>query len=58
MLSPQSIKNKLVFETIPEESKWMCNLAIELLDIRNENCKLPGFSQDEIEALLCFACTS
>ena len=56
--SAVNIKSKLIFEPIPDESMWICDLAGELLDIRNGKIQLPGFSQDEIAALLCFACTS
>ena len=52
------MKNRLLYETIPDGSNWMSNLAVELLDIRNGDCNLTGFSKEEIEILLCYACTS
>ena len=56
-LSSQSLKGSMKFQTIPPDRKWVCSLATELLSTRSLLLDMPGFTQDEIETLLQFACT-
>ena len=58
-LSSQLVKKSLVFEDIPPDRQWTCQIATELMSVKNCNSKLqvPGFSTDEIGMMLDFACT-
>ena len=42
----------------PKEELWRVPLGRELIGIKNGNCTIPEFSDDEIEHLLQFVCAS
>ena len=43
---------------VPQEELWRVPLGRELIGIKNGNCTIPGFSDDEVEHLLQFVCAS
>ena len=51
-LSPQVVKSKMKFRAIPCNYEWACGLAIELLEIRDMQLDVNGFSETEINTLL------
>ena len=53
------IKQKLCYRAPPDEESWRLSLGSEFLRIRDGNdLELSGFTKQECEDLLYFACTS
>ena len=52
------VKRKLKYSEIPEEEKWRPSTVTELLKLRSQSLSLPGFTQDEIDAMLVYTCTT
>ena len=53
-LSSNLVKKKMVYHRIPEEQQWRINLATELLQFRDLELSLPGFSMVKINDMLNF----
>ena len=58
LLTSTWVKSKMSYFSIPEVEQWRVNTVTELLQLRDHKLSLPGFSEDEIEAMLKFTCTS
>ena len=52
------VKKKMKYVDIPLEEQWRIAPAIELLNVKDNNFSLPGFSQEEVETMLSFICTT
>ena len=57
-LTPGFVKKNIRYQEAPVESAWMVNLAEEVMNIRNGNSRLDGFSTSELDELLQYVCTS
>jgi hypothetical protein len=57
-LTPECVKTKLKYFSIPEHEQWRSNMVTELLQLRIDSLSLPGFSLEEIKTILNFVCTS
>ena len=57
-LTPSFVKKNVKYQEAPVNSAWMVNLADEVMNIRNGNSRLDGFSTSELEELLQYVCTS
>ena len=57
-LTPSFVKKNVKYQEAPVNSAWMVNLAEEVMNIRNGNSRLDGFSTSELEELLQYVCTS
>ena len=51
------VKKNLVYERIPPDSLCKSSLAIELQPVRTNEIEVNGFTNDEIEDILTYACT-
>ena len=56
-LVPSDI-DSLMFENIQENEEWRVSLIKELVDIKHNNELLPGFSSEEVEDIMKFACVT
>ena len=58
-LSSQLVKAKLRYRTIPNDEIWRLSLSRELKNICDNNDLLPpGFTNDEVEEMLKYVCSS
>jgi hypothetical protein len=57
-LSSCIVKRTLKYSEIPEEEKWRTSTVTELLKLRSQSLSLPGLTQDEIDAMLVYTCTT
>ena len=48
---------KIQYFPINENDVWRVNLILEIIDNRNNDLEVPGFSADEISEILNYACT-
>ena len=55
-LTTNMIKSKLVYASPHVDDEWKPSLASDLLNIRQGNNDLSGFSREEIEELLHYIC--
>ena len=46
------------YHPIPQEELWRPNLILEITDVKFNQLNVEGFSQDELEEILSYACTS
>ena len=58
LLTPNCIKKTLLYFPIPEDQEWRRQSVIELLQLRDKNLSLPGFTPQEVTTMLNFVCTS
>lgn len=56
-VSPADI-NSIVYADIPEGNSWRVPLIQEITDVKFGQVDIPGFSIDECEEMLSFACTT
>ena len=54
--NPRIIKESLKYWVIEDEDIWRINMIKELIEIRNGETYIEGFSRDETERLLTFVC--
>ena len=54
-LTPSMVKTKLKYFDVPEDEGWRLGPILELL---NENLKIPGFTDDETSEILEYLCTT
>ena len=45
------------YRTIPDSEEWRVNMCKELLNVRENDVTVPGFSSDELEELLGYLCS-
>ena len=57
-VTPDLVKKGYRYKEPTEEKVWQANLAYELLQIREGNLNVPGFSTQDIKDLLKYACIS
>ena len=57
-LTPECVKKKLKYFSIPEHEQWRSNMVTELLQLRVDSLSLPGFSLEEIKTIPDYVCTS
>ena len=50
--------DNIVYDEIPEGNMWRINLIKEITDIKFGKLELEGFSHEEFEEILKFACVS
>ena len=59
LLTSSKVKDKLRYMSVPENESWRLGLCKELKLVRDsESSDLIGFSRDEVNAMLKFACAS
>jgi hypothetical protein len=58
LLTSTGVKTKLKYFETPSEEEWRSSMVTELIKLRNQSLSLPGFTQDEINAMLVFTCTT
>ena len=56
-LTPLLVKRKVVYAPLPPESTWKFQLAKEVISVRDKNQVIVGFTDDELNEILTFACT-
>ena len=57
-LDPTVVKSKMEYFPLPINETWRIPLINELLAIKTQKCELPGFSIEEVNDMLVYACTS
>ena len=57
-LSPHVVKKSLNFQSVPPELDWQVSLAREILSIRCGDTIIDGFTNEEINFMLDYACVS
>ena len=57
-LSPAMVKRRMVYMQMQGNDGWRVGLVHELLDAKNEDTRIPGFTIDEIKDMIDFACTN
>ena len=57
-LSPQLVKTDMRYFELPENQSWRLPVIFDLLQARNNNAEITGFSKQEVEDLLRYTCTS
>ena len=57
-LTPGLIKTRLTYMEVPPEEKWRVATVMEMLKIGNKSLSLPGFTADEVNAMLTCTCIS
>ena len=58
LLSSNCVKSKLSYYNVPDEEMWRVETVTELLNLRDQSLYLPGFTNEEINTMLVFTCTS
>ena len=58
LLTSQCVKRNLTYFAIPDDEEWRRELVLELLQLRDHDLSLEGFSEDEVTTLLNHVCTS
>ena len=56
-LRSRLVKNSVRYRTIPDSEEWRVNMCKELLNVRENDVTVPGFSSDELEELLGYLCS-
>ena len=46
------------YHTIPEDETWRINLVKEIIEVKENECEVQGFSNEELEEIVNFVCTS
>ena len=54
-LSPAFVKKKMKYSDVPPNEQWRTGFLTELL---SDNLEIPGFTDDELEEMVSFLCTS
>ena len=57
-LTVSRIKSKLKYFEVPNEEMWRLPICNDLLDVRQGNLELKGFTKDECSDMLRWVCTS
>ena len=57
-LTVSRIKSKLKYFEVPNEEMWRLPMCNDLLDVRQGNLELKGFTADECSDMLRWVCTS
>ena len=52
------VKRKMMYARVPDAESWRPGLLKELMEVRSSKSALPGFSQEEVEEMIKFVCTS
>lgn len=58
LLSSTVVKKNMKYFEIPAEHQWRSSMVTELIKLRNQSLSLPGFTQEEINTMLVFTCTT
>ena len=58
LLTSQCVKRNLTYFTIPDDEEWRRKFVLELLQLRDHDLSLEGFSEDEVNTLMNHVCTS
>ena len=54
-LSPAFVKKKMKYSDVPPHEHWRTGFLTELL---SDNLDIPGFTDDELEEMVSYLCTS
>ena len=57
-LDAVTVKNNLKYFPLPVNENWRIPLINELLSVKTQKCEISGFSSEEINDMLLYACTS
>ena len=58
LLTSQLVKTTMSYFDTPDNEIWRLPIIKEILDLKTNNLCLAGFSNDEMEDMLVFACTT
>ena len=56
-LSPSIVKKKLRYKKVSYDSNWQVIMAKELLEVRNREVMIEGFSDEEVNSIFDYVCT-
>ena len=57
-LTPNVVKAKMKYASVPIGQEWRLPVAMELYSLRCDEKSLPGFTCDEIDAMMQYICIS
>ena len=46
------------YHTIPENEEWRVSLVKEIIEVKENEYEVPGFTNEELEEIINFVCTS
>ena len=46
------------YHSIPENEEWRVNLVKEMIEVKENEYEVPGFTNEELEEIIDFVCTS
>ena len=46
------------YHTISEDETWRISLVKEIIEVKENECEVQGFSNEELEEIVNFVCTS
>ena len=55
-LSGRLVKSRLKYSSLPDTDTWRVPLGLELMEVRNGQSSLPGFTEEEVELILKHIC--
>ena len=58
LLTSNCIKKNLLYFPVPAAQEWRRQMVTELIQLRDKNFSLPGFTSHEVTTMLDFVCTS
>ena len=56
-LTSNIVRKNLIYEPLPPNSEWKALMAQELLRTRDDEVDVIGFTRNELDDILTFACT-
>ena len=48
----------IVYNKIPAEESWIIGVVRDIIDIKNKNASLENFTEEDLENMLDFVCTT
>ena len=48
----------IVYKEIPAEESWRIDVVKDIIDIKNKNASLENFTDEDLENMLDFVCTT
>ena len=48
----------MTFSQVPDSERWRLNFLSELIDLKNRECFVPGFTFHEYDEIVHYLCTS
>ena len=57
-INPARVKQDMKYFLPPESEKWRCKVVHELVQVKSNKMTLEGFSNEEIDTMMRFLCTT